>query len=141
MKKFILISICLLLFLSLKPNEIPAKNEDQFLESYATAEDIILNIIKPDVEQILRKKYGENFVRWNYRDKEIVDLKLVHEQLDPRWFEITVSVIYKFKNNEDKITDGQAHIKLKVLPPAFSRNKETTEIEFIDMFNIAERVD
>lgn len=47
--------------------------EDDLLESYATAEEIILQIIKPDVEQILRDKYREDFVLWHYATKEIVN--------------------------------------------------------------------
>ncbi|MYL56651.1 hypothetical protein GLW20_03940 [Virgibacillus halodenitrificans] len=89
----------------------------------------------------MQEKYGKDFVRWNYRDKETVELKLVHDHFDPRWFEITVSVVYKFKNTHDKISDGQAHIKLKVIPQFVSLNKEITEIGFIDIFNITERVD
>ncbi|SEQ88757.1 hypothetical protein SAMN05216232_3576 [Virgibacillus subterraneus] len=143
-KKLTITSICLILFLGLTPNEYNAQTgddtEDDLLESYAAAEEIILYIIKPDVEQILRDKYSERFILWHYANKEIVNLKLVHKKLDPRWFEITVSVIYNFKNTEGEITDGQAHIKLKVLPTVFSRHNKETEIKLINIFNIAERV-
>ncbi|WP_087974794.1 hypothetical protein [Oceanobacillus rekensis] len=49
MKRIILISICLILFFSLKPNGNSVQSE----ESYATVEDIILQVSKPNVGKLV----------------------------------------------------------------------------------------
>ncbi|WP_461178565.1 hypothetical protein [Virgibacillus ainsalahensis] len=137
-KRLILIGICFLLFFSLKPAESYAQAEDTpFKKGYATTQDIILQIIKPNIEQILEERYGEDFVDWSYNNREIIDLKLVQDMSIPKWFEVTVSVVYKLKN-----TDGKAQVELKMIPPAFSQEKDITEIEIelLDLF-LAERVD
>lgn len=138
MKKLILISICFLLISGLKPYKSYAKTEDElFKKGYATTEDIILQIIKTDIIQILQERYGKDFVDWSYNNREIVDLKLTQDMSIPKWFEVTVSVVYKLKN-----TDGKANVVLKVVPPSFSQEKDTKEvkIELLDLF-LAERVD
>jgi hypothetical protein len=127
MKNLILVSICIVIMFSLKTNVNYAQEKDGLLKGYASTEDIIVQIVKPNIGQVLREKYGDELVNWHYENREIVDLKLVQDKsLVPKWFEITVSVEYVLKDK-----DGSGHIVFKIVPPSSSADKEI-QIEYID---------
>lgn len=123
-KKTILFSVCILLLYSLKPDVSYAQTKDELLKGYATTEDIVLQIMKPEIEHIFLEKYGENFIDWHYNNREIIDLKLIQDLSTPKWFEVTVFVVYDLTN----AGDNKASITLKIIPPVFSTDHEMTDI-------------
>lgn len=123
MKNKFLVMISLCSFLFLNTNVIHVQT---LRTSYSTTEDVLLEMMKPEIQDILMEEIGE-IIDWNFSGKRVIDLQLIHDHFDPKWFQISLSVEYKQLNQ-----GGKATIELKVIPASFSRENTSNKIKLID---------
>jgi hypothetical protein len=139
MKKIVVIGLILSYLFEYNVSFANAQNLNN---SYSTAEDVLLELLRPDIERLLKDKNGEIF-KWDYIERGgLVDLKYVHDLSTPKWFDLTLSVEYKmFKAESTKPKIGKSLIRIKIIPSSFSRNENTPDkIEIID-FQDAQRLE
>ena len=128
-KFLVMISLCS--FLLFNMNVVHAQT---LRASYGTTEDVLLEMMKPEIQDILMEEIGE-IIDWNFSGKKVIDLQLIHDHLDPKWFQISLSVEYRQLNQ-----GGKATIELKVIPASLSRENTSNKIKLID-FTDFKRVD
>ncbi len=122
-----MISLCSFLFLN--TNVIHAQT---LRTSYSTTEDVLLEMMKPENQDILMEEIGE-IIDWNFSGKKVIDLQLIHDHLDPKWFQISLSVEYRQLNQGGKVT-----IELKVIPASFTRENTSNKIKLIEFTDYQE---
>ncbi|MDC3423648.1 DUF3888 domain-containing protein [Aquibacillus sp. 3ASR75-11] len=136
-KKLLLIIAVFYFFIGFNPS---IGNAKEFKQSYCTAEDVLLEMLKPDIDTIIMDKYGKTF-SWDYTESGgLVDLKLVHDLSIPKWFEATLSVESKEIGKENP-KRGQSIIRLKIIPASFSRNDNAVNKVKVINFQDARKVD
>ncbi|UOQ92209.1 hypothetical protein MUO14_17200 [Halobacillus shinanisalinarum] len=103
--------------------------DPELSKDYSTTEDILLRMIKPKIDKVIKNKEGDNLERWRYYKIDSIYFYNDLENDKNDWYKVTTVVELFRKDSEDNDAAG---IIIKVDPAEKNGKISDTKVELIE---------